>query len=282
MFIDPLEPRRLLTITSATFDPATGTLALVGNDKRDIVEMTSLPGGGVEADYDGNTVDYTGNIKLISVKTNGGGDIVNLAGVVGIPCFVDGGAGGDYITGGTGNDTLKGGGGLDAVIGGLGNDVLDGGLQGDLIVGGQGNDTIVAGSGTDNFDTITGGKGNDTIDYSKSTVGVIAHPGALDDTTVSDLIYGDVETMIGSAFGDVLWNGTKRGMLINGGAGNDSIQGGSGRDTIIGGAGDNTIAGHGGNDSIDISAGGKDSVDGCSGVDTVIGAGPEDKLLNVP
>ena len=270
MFIDALEPRRMLTIVSMNFNAVSGELSLVGNDKRDIVEISPLTGGGVEADFDGKTVDYPGKIKLISIKTNGAGDSIDLSTIVGIPCFVDGGAGGDYITGGSGNDTLLGGGGSDVLIGGVGNDSLDGGLQNNLLVGGQGNDTLAGSTGGTSKDTITGGPGNDTVDYSQATSGVTAHP-ALDDTTVTDFIYGDVETLIGSAHSDTLWNGTKRGMLIQGGGGNDSIQGGSGNDTLIGGTGNNNIQGHGGEDLIDITASAKNTVNGCSGIDTVLG-----------
>ena len=70
MFIDPLEPRRLLTIVSATFTD--GKLRLVGNEKRDIIEVNPLAGGGVTASYDGKDVDYPGPIKLISINTGGG------------------------------------------------------------------------------------------------------------------------------------------------------------------------------------------------------------------
>src|SRR5215212_3520081 len=158
MFIDLLEPRRFLTIVSATFDANTRTLRIVGNDKRDIIEVTPLEGGGVSASFDGKDVDFPGTIKLISISTAGGGDLISLATVVGIPAFVDSGAGPDYINGGSANDTILAGGGPDVVIGGRGNDSLDGGLQGDLLVGGIGDDTIVAGSSDTNDDTITGGK----------------------------------------------------------------------------------------------------------------------------
>jgi Ca2+-binding RTX toxin-like protein len=282
MFIDQLEPRRFLTITSATFDAATGKLTIIGNDKRDIVEITPLVGGGVTASYDGQDVDFPGKIKLISINTGGGGDIISLP-AVSIPAFIDAGAGPDFVQGGTGNDTILGGGGSDVILGGRGNDSLDGGLQGDLISGGIGDDTIMAGSSSMNDDTITGGKGNDTVDYSKSTAPVFVDVGALQPPAQeSDLIYGDVNVLIGSPFGDELINGTKRGMRIDGGGGNDTIVGGSGNDTLIGGAGDNSLSGAGGNDLFDISAGGKDTVDGGSSSDSVLGGQNDDMLTNVP
>ena len=282
MYFDSLEPRRLLTITTSTFDAATGQLSLVGNDKRDIVEITPRAGGGVEASYDGKDVAFTGKVKSISIKTNGAGDTISVATLVGIPCYIDAGDGGDYVNGSAANDTLIGGGGLDILLGGRGNDSIDGGLQGDLLAGSQGNDTIIAGSASDNEDTVSGGKGDDTVDYSKSASGVKAHTGALDDTSVSDILYGDIEKLIGSPQADNLKNGTKRGMRIDGGAGNDTLSGGSGNDTIIGGTGNNRIEANGGADLIDISAGGQDRVDGCSGIDTVTGASDNDTLLNVP
>src|SRR5580765_5343012 len=159
MFIDPLEPRRFLTVVSATLTD--GVLRLVGNDKRDIIEVTPNGSGGVTASYDGKAVDYAGPIRLISINTGGGGDLVSLATIVEIPAFVDAGAGPDFINGGAADDTILAGGGSDAVVAGRGNDSIDGGLQGDLLVAGAGDDTIVAGSSDQNDDTITGGNGQD-------------------------------------------------------------------------------------------------------------------------
>src|SRR5262249_3782852 len=124
MFIDAMEPRRFLTIVSASFDAASGTLALVGDDERDIVEVTPFEKSGGAGSFDGKDVDYPGPVKRIDIRTNGGGDLINLSEVIGIPAFVDAGAGGDFVNGGSGNDTILGGGGPDVILGGGGNDSL--------------------------------------------------------------------------------------------------------------------------------------------------------------
>jgi Ca2+-binding RTX toxin-like protein len=284
MLIETLEGRRMLTVVSATFDAGTGTLTIVGNDKRDIIEVTPLTGGGVTASYDGSDVDFPGKIKLISISTGGGGDIISLATIVGIPISVNAGGGGDFIQGGSDKDTLKGGGDDDVIIGGAGNDVIDGGQQGDLLVGGIGDDTIIAGSSNQNDDTITGGKGDDVVDYSRSTTPVFIAIGALQPPpNESDKIYGDVNKIVGSPFVDEISNGTKRGMRIDGGAGNDTLTGGSGNDTLIGGAGNNPLNGMGGNDTFNLNGSTSNTVDGGSGIDSVLGSGSgADAVTNVP
>ncbi len=136
----------------------------------------------------------------------------------------------NVITGGSGNDTLFGGAGADQFIGGAGTDVAgytdskeavsinlktgvySGIAAGDtytgieVIRGSNFNDTFVGdGSGMD-FD---GGAGIDTVDYSGSTAGVNVDirngwgtAGTGGDT--EGTILANIETVIGSAFNDVI------------------------------------------------------------------------------
>ncbi|AUM68725.1 hypothetical protein C0J56_07315 [Pseudomonas fluorescens] len=136
----------------------------------------------------------------------------------------------NIITGGSGNDTLYGGAGADQFIGGAGSDVagyLDskeavtinlktgvhsGIAAGDtytgieVIRGSNFNDTFVGdGSGMD-FD---GGAGVDTVDYSGSTAGVNVNVRLGTGTAgtggdAEGTILTGIETVIGSAFNDVL------------------------------------------------------------------------------
>uniref|UniRef100_UPI0039861924 beta strand repeat-containing protein n=1 Tax=Pseudomonas savastanoi TaxID=29438 RepID=UPI0039861924 len=154
------------------------------------------------------------------------------------------------MTGGSGNDTLYGGAGADRFIGGAGYDgagyldskeavsinlktgVNSGIAAGDtysdieVIRGSNFNDTFIGdGSGMD-FD---GGAGVDTVDYSGSTVGVNINVrlgtgtagtgGEAEGSTLTG-----IETVIGSAFNDVLTAGPytiATGVRLEGGAGDD-------------------------------------------------------------
>ncbi|ALI06119.1 hypothetical protein AO356_04735 [Pseudomonas fluorescens] len=156
----------------------------------------------------------------------------------------------NIITGGSGNDILHGGGGADQLIGGVGYDVAgyidskeavtinlktgvhSGIATGDTytgieaIRGSNFNDTFVGdGSGMD-FD---GGAGIDTVDYSGSTAGVNVdiRTGTGTAGTGGDAegtILANVETVIGSAFNDVLSAGPYTvipTVRLEGGAGDD-------------------------------------------------------------
>ncbi|WP_434562770.1 beta strand repeat-containing protein [Pseudomonas sp. R1-6] len=156
----------------------------------------------------------------------------------------------NVITGGSGNDTLYGGVGADQFIGGAGSDtagytdskeavtinlktgVHSGIAAGDTytdieaIRGSNFNDTFVGdGSGMD-FD---GGAGIDTVDYSGSTAGVNVdiRTGAGTAGTGGDAegtILANIETVIGSAFNDVLSSGPYTvipTVRLEGGAGDD-------------------------------------------------------------
>ncbi|MEM7210871.1 MAG: Hint domain-containing protein [Pseudomonadota bacterium] len=60
------------------------------------------------------------------------------------------------------------------------------------------------------------------------------------------------------------------GVLVDGGAGDDSVDGGTGNDTVSGGAGNDTVAGGDGDDSVD-GGDGDDSITGGDGNDTIGG-----------
>ncbi|WP_419242242.1 beta strand repeat-containing protein [Pseudomonas thivervalensis] len=182
----------------------------------------------------------------------------------------------NIITGGSGNDTLFGGAGADQFIGGVGYDVAgytdskeavtinlktgvySGIAAGDtytdieVIRGSNFNDTFVGdGSGID-FD---GGAGVDTVDYSGSTAGVNVNVRLGTGTAgtggdAEGTILTAVETVIGSAFNDVLSAGPYSivtGVRLEGGAGDDIYNIGMGyTPTIIEQAG-------GGNDEVRVS-----------------------------
>ncbi|WP_434699701.1 beta strand repeat-containing protein [Pseudomonas sp. D1-1] len=161
-----------------------------------------------------------------------------------------GGGGVDQLIGGSGNDTLYGGAGADQFIGGAGTDVAgytdsneavtinlktdvhsaiaagDTYTGIEVIRGSNFNDTFVGdGSGMQ----LDGGAGIDTVDYSGSTAGVnvdIRNGWGTAGTggDAEGIILGNIETVIGSAFNDVLSAGPYTvipTVQLEGGAGDD-------------------------------------------------------------
>lgn len=283
--LQSLEPRRLLTVT-IHYDEHRQILSFLGNDKRDTLEFGRTdPTETLRVVVNGQEEVFTSPIRSLSLSLGGGADTVIL-GQVTIPAFVRGGQGDDSLSGGLGNDTLLGEGGFDYVFGREGHDSLDGGLQGDTIFGYTGNDTVTSGSDIlENDDTISGGAGSDLVDYSASTNPLVLRIG--DFTTppndISDYIYADIETLRGTAGNDFIRNLNRRGMRIEGQAGNDELQGGSGNDTLVGGDGQDTLLGEGGLDVLDAQDGAADVVNGGSGVDSLLSSDEGlDQVTNIP
>lgn len=176
------------------------------------------------------------------------------------------------ITADRGNDTVSGGTGPDELYGDAGADRLAGAGGYDLLYGGEGNDTLVDGLTGAYFD---GGRGIDTLDFRNSTTGVAVYSSAVetgvsitmgaDSVTVShggtqfDNRVAQVENLIGSNYGDVLW-GTNANNVIRGLGGNDILNGlGLGRDVdrLYGGAGTDLLIASAGVDHL-IGGGGAD------------------------
>lgn len=116
-----------------TVVPQGNNLVITGTTGNDAVVIRRVTGG---LSVEGNNTNFgTFNpIGRIVVTFGGGADQLNVSGSLGVPLFVDGGAG---------NDTLKGGGGNDIILGGLGNDRLMGANGRDLMIGGDGADRIL-------------------------------------------------------------------------------------------------------------------------------------------
>ena len=185
--------------------------------------------------------------------------------------YIVGTDGADRFAAGSGNDTVYGGAGNDLIYGGDGNDLLSGGIGNDSLYGGWGNDTLTYQSG---FDVLDGGAGTDTADFSASASAVYVNLGisgieawtsgsatataATSTTAIADL--NSVETIVGSAFNDLLMGNGSANTLI-GGAGNDTLSGGGGNDTLKGGAGNDVLNGGTGTDVFVFTAGwGSDTI----------------------
>jgi Ca2+-binding RTX toxin-like protein len=121
--------------------------------------------------------------------------------------------------------------------------------------GGAGNDRYNAtATGGPSQVSFAGGIGLDTVNYFYATEGVnvsVDLEGGDGRPGDDDRIHRDVESVIGSTFGDVL-TGSPRTVQLSGQDGDDLITGGTGAEVLMGG---------GGNDRIEARDGAADSVD---------------------
>ena len=169
------------------------------------------------------------------------------------------------LRGAGGNDQLFGDGGNDLVAGQTGNDTIDGGAGDDqLEFAGEGMPAD-AGAGADD---IHGGAGSDRLSYLDHTAAVSV---SLDDKAgdgtsgENDNAHGDIETLVGSTFDDML-AGNDGAQSLFGNAGIDRVDGLGGDDVVNGGTGDDELYGGAGDDRVEGSAGG-DYLEGGAGED---------------
>jgi Ca2+-binding RTX toxin-like protein len=304
--LDVLDERILPAIT-ASFNPAAGTLVVVGDQldntitiSRNATGMILVNNGAIPIQGGTATVANTtlirvfgldGNDTITLNEANGALPAANLFGGNGND-ILTGGSGNDQLFGQAGNDTLFGRGGNDLLSGGDGNDVLTGGTGDDQVFGDAGNDQLIWNPG-DGSDLNEGGDGNDTIVVNGGngaetfTVTANGTRVRLDRVTPAPffLDIGSSENLVVNLNGgdDTFTAGNGLAPLIHltvdGGAGNDSITGGDGNDLLIGGDGNDLIVGGRGSDVLLGGAGddtfvwnpgdGSDTVEGQAGTDTL-------------
>lgn len=147
---------------TASFDPASGILAVTGDDSNNVVLVSRITntkpgnilvnGGGVP--ITGGRPNIGNTVSLVIVGLDGA-DLLQLdPSVSGLPRA--------YIRGGEGNDTLVGGSLADDLRGDSGNDSVRGQRGADSITLDDGFDTVSWSSG-DGSDVISGGTGTDTM-----------------------------------------------------------------------------------------------------------------------
>jgi Ca2+-binding RTX toxin-like protein len=172
--LQPLEPRRLLSVTTTTTDTPNDTLLVRGTNADDLItlDIRSSSEGFKFARIDVNgtrrDVILTG-INHIRIESLDGPDDVIINERVVRAIEINAGLGDDNITAGSGNDTVIGGRGQDIISGRDGNDKLRGDTGLDTLIGGKGNDRLDGGDGDDELDgqdgndTLTGGAGQDRM-----------------------------------------------------------------------------------------------------------------------
>jgi Ca2+-binding RTX toxin-like protein len=168
------------------------------------------------------------------IHGNGGNDTL-YGGTANDTLFGDNGN--DRLYGGKGNDALDGGNGNDILNGNTGNDVVNGGAGDDIVSGDAGDDRVIAGAGNDRY---IGGSGFDTLDFSQVVTGVTVNVATGIATGAGNDTFSGFESIIGSAFNDVM-TGNAKGNVLVGGAGDDRFQGGAGNDSLTGSAGSDTF-----------------------------------------
>ena len=230
-----------------------------------------------------------GNDTLSLDESNGALPSANIFGGSGNDTLI-GGSAADILFGQAGNDTLLGKSGDDQLFGGAGNDVLTGGSGVDRVFGEAGNDRMIWNPG-DGSDLNNGGSGIDTVEVnggigSEAFLATVINdhilfervdpaPFAIDIVTSESLVLnmnGGDDTFFA--------NGNIAGLIVDGGAGEDTIVGGAGNDLLIGGDGNDFIDGNQGIDRALLGAGddffrwdpgdGSDTVEGQAGTDTML------------
>ena len=161
------------------------------------------------------------------------------------------------------------------VTGGTGADILTGQIGNDNLNGGAGDDLLLGSLGADTMD---GGTGANTVSYAASTAGVTVDlvQGVGQGGHAEGDVLGNIQTVIGSTFGDNII-GSSDGNLLIGGLGRDTLSGGGGDDVLDGGADNDSLNGGVGQDTI-YGGWGNDLLDGGEGNDTLSGGDGNDLL----
>jgi serralysin len=185
--------------------------ATIANNKLTIVGTLGVDDIGLAMSGSNFVITRTGatqtlpsaGVTAVDIFGYDGDDYIHIAsGVGGVPlgCYIDAGAGNDYIQGGDANDTITSGAGKDRAFGGLGDDRVAGngghdklfGEAGkDRLYGGEGNDTLDGGSSADRMwgengnNTYFGQGGNDYI-YARNNLADVAYGGTGTDRAQTD------------------------------------------------------------------------------------------------
>jgi Ca2+-binding RTX toxin-like protein len=274
-----------LAATTATFNPNTGQLTVIGDSldnsitvSRDAAGRILVNGGAISVVGGTATV---ANTALIQVFGQGGNDTLTLSEANGaLPkASLFGGAGNDVLTGGSGADLLFGQGGNDTLLGKGGNDLLFGGADNDTLTGGDADDQVFGEAGNDRMiwnpgddtDLNEGGDGTDTVEVNGGN-------GAEQFTTTANGTRVRFDRVTPAPFSIDI--GTSEQLTVNANGGDDSFSATGNlapliKITVDGGTGNDTLLGSNGNDFL-LGGDGNDFVDGNQGADTaVMGTGDD-------
>lgn len=206
---------------------------------------------------------FSGTPEAVLLSGSSAADVLRVAPTVPatVSAFVRGYRGLDTIEGGAGDDSLDGYVSRDGDVlrGGAGDDALTGGAS---LAGGAGSDLLIA--FPCNGEAVSGGPGVDSVSFARSDHGVVAEIGGLAEfapggilppgcssqpTPAPTAIDATVESIEGSAHGDLLRGNGARNILLGRG-GDDAVEGGGGDDFLVGGLGRDSLRGEAGEDRL--------------------------------
>lgn len=244
-------------IVPPTVEVNGGKLTVTGTDSNDLVEI-GCDGGDVSVTY--ATVDPTlcSSIDQIVVKAQGGGDWIDLEGV--LPE--------DYTS--LPSIDVSGGSGLDAYHGSPMDDVFNGAGETDRFYVSTGDDRFIGDAGLDEINLTTIG------DVTLGLDALVSDLGSLSFSSVTKVV-------ITSEGSGVRWDARDfTGITyLTSGAGADVVLGGRGRDWLVGGAGNDRLVGNANNDLI-YGEGGSDTIRGGAGSDRLFGGPKRDDCSGGP
>jgi|GEM_PF-3727019 len=271
-------------------DVLTGGLGddmLSGGDGTDRLEESSLGNLTLTGAWmEGLGDDDLWTLEAAILRGGPSSQLFDASGFTG-PVTLSGDAGNDSLMGTAFNDEINGDLGADRIDAGAGNDTIHGGLGSDVIQAGTGNDRVFGEGG---YDTLTGGLGDDTIDGGGGN-DVLVESGNVNFTLSSSQLTGNGTDRLRLLEKAVLTGGASAnkiiaksfkgslGVVLDGGAGNDTLVGGKVGSTLLGGDGNDSLTGLAGNDALYGEAGNDLVADG-AGNDTVdLGAGDDTLTL---
>lgn len=299
---------RIVPAVSASFNAATGVLAVVGDANANTIAFSRDAAGRIL--INGGNIAIAGGPATVATTT-----IIKVNGAAGNDTIVLNEAKGAlpkvHFNGGAGNDTLTGGAGADLLFGQSGNDILSGRGAADVLLGGGGNDTLTGGDGDDqshgqsgndrmvwnpgdDTDLNEGGDGVDTVEvngasgaeqFTTTANGTRVRFDRLDPAPFAIDIGTSENLVLNANGGNDSFSATGNlavliEITVDGGGGNDTLLGSNGIDVLIGGEGNDFIDGQQGNDTAFMGAGddvfqwdpgdGSDVVEGQAGFDTML------------
>lgn len=295
-------------LITASFDPITGVVTVIGDDLDNVIVLSRNAAGGILVN--GGAVSVSGgtptvaNTTLIRIFGRNGNDALTLNEANGAMPRAEmfgeagkdtltGGSGGDTLDGGPGDDTLLGKGGFDFLLGRAGNDILTGGDADDQISGDEDDDRIIWNPG-DDTDLNEGGAGIDTVEvnggngaevFTTTANGLRVRFDRLDPAPFS-IDMGECEKLVVNMNGgndSFSATGNLAALIqitVDGGTGDDTLLGSNGADVLLGGDNNDFIDGQQGNDTAFLGAGddvfqwdpgdGNDIVEGQAGIDRLL------------
>ncbi|NJN88223.1 MAG: calcium-binding protein [Leptolyngbyaceae cyanobacterium SL_7_1] len=176
-----------------------------GNDSYYVTtgdRVIELPNQGIDTMYSAVNVTLPENIENLVLT---GADPIYGFGNE-LNNVITGNTANNALSGMEGDDQLNGGNGDDNLIGGSGNDRLNGGDGNDLLSGVRSFPIVGNNPGEGEVDWLTGGDGNDRFALGDMYNAYYATGGGTDFAMITDLSFGDVITLNGSAEDYVLQN----------------------------------------------------------------------------